>query len=105
MALRECGFDVDFIASSASWGCEKPSREFFERLIEVAKIPAFEIAYVGDRLDNDVLPAVKAGLTAVFVRRGPWGRVHAKRAEIVRAHVTVDALAEIPEALANLTRG
>ena len=102
MALRECGFDVDFIASSASWGCQKPSLEFFERLIEAANSPAFEIAYVGDRLDNDVLPAVKAGLTAVFVRRGPWGRVHAKRAEMVRAHVAVDALAEIPEALANL---
>ncbi len=105
MALRECGFDVDFIASSASWGCEKPSPEFFERLMETARIAAFDVAYVGDRLDNDVLPAVEAGLMAVFIKRGPWGRVHAKRPEIAQAHIIVDALAELPEALANFALG
>ena len=34
-----------------------------------------EVAYVGDRVDNDVLPAAAAGLVAVHVRRGPWGRL------------------------------
>jgi FMN phosphatase YigB (HAD superfamily) len=34
------------------------------------------IAYVGDRVDNDVLPARAAGLTAVHIRRGPWGLLH-----------------------------
>ena len=36
---------------------------------------ADELAYVGDRVDNDVLPAAAAGLVAVHVRRGPWGRL------------------------------
>ena len=31
-----------------------------------------QVAYVGDRLDNDVLPAKVAGMFAVFLRRGPW---------------------------------
>jgi FMN phosphatase YigB (HAD superfamily) len=31
------------------------------------------VAYVGDRVDNDVLPALAAGMRAVWVRRGPWG--------------------------------
>jgi FMN phosphatase YigB (HAD superfamily) len=40
------------------------------------------IAYVGDRLENDVLPARNAGMVAIFIQWGPWGRVHAKRPEI-----------------------
>jgi FMN phosphatase YigB (HAD superfamily) len=31
------------------------------------------VAYVGDRVDNDVLPAMAAGMRAVWLRRGPWG--------------------------------
>ena len=99
--LRQCGSDVDFIASSVRWGCEKPSQAFFERLIETAGAPASETAYVGDRLDNDVLPAAEAGLIAVFIKRGPWARVHVRRAEIVRAAIVVDTLAELPDALAH----
>jgi FMN phosphatase YigB (HAD superfamily) len=101
--LQHCGFDVDFIASSARWGCEKPSPAFFERLIETVGAAAAETAYVGDRLDNDVLPAAKAGLVAVFVKRGPWARVHARRAEIARAAIVVDTLAELPAALTGFT--
>jgi HAD superfamily hydrolase (TIGR01549 family) len=56
-ALRHVGVPADFVASSSRWGVEKPSAAFFERVIEVAGRPAAEIAYVGDRLDNDVLPA------------------------------------------------
>ena len=103
--LRQCGFDADFIASSAGWGCEKPSQAFFERLIETVGTPACETAYVGDRLDNDVLPAAAAGLIAVFIERGPWARVHARRAEIARAAIVVPTLAELPDALANPALG
>ena len=31
-----------------------------------------EIAYVGDRTDNDVLPAADAGMRPILIRRGPW---------------------------------
>ncbi len=31
---------------------------------------------MGDRVDNDILPALDAGLVAVHVRRGPWGLLH-----------------------------
>jgi len=61
-----------------------------------------EIAYVGDRLDNDVLPALAAGMKAVFVRRGPWGWMHAERPEIERAHIRLDSLLDLPDRLAAL---
>jgi HAD superfamily hydrolase (TIGR01549 family) len=64
---------VDFVASSERFGVRKPQPEFFMRLVDELERPADEIAYVGDRVDNDVVPALAAGMVAVHVRRGPWG--------------------------------
>ncbi len=61
---------VDFVGSSEGWGVEKPDAGFFAHIVEEAGVPAEEIAYVGDRVDNDVLPALAAGMTAVRIRRG-----------------------------------
>ena len=58
--------------------------------------------YVGDRVDNDILPAVEAGMIAVFIRRGPWGFLHAQWPEAQRAHLRIDSLTELPEALDRL---
>jgi HAD superfamily hydrolase (TIGR01509 family) len=68
---------VDFVGSAARWGVSKPEPAFFTRLIEEAGVEPEKIAYVGDRVDNDILPALAAGLVAVHVRRGPWGLLHA----------------------------
>jgi FMN phosphatase YigB (HAD superfamily) len=75
--LNELGVHADLIASSEEWGVAKPAPGFFDRLVEAAQLPPGDIAYVGDRLDNDVLPAIAGGLVGVFVRRGPWGARHA----------------------------
>jgi FMN phosphatase YigB (HAD superfamily) len=98
-ALGALGLPVDFIASSARWQVEKPSPEFFARVVDAAGVTAREIAYVGDRIDNDVLPAVGAGMMAVFIRRGPWGVLHATRADVAQAHLRIESLAELPDAL------
>ena len=71
--LRE---HVDLVGSSARWGVEKPAPAFFERIVFECGVSADEIAYVGDRVDNDVEPALAAGMVAVHVRRGPWGHLH-----------------------------
>ena len=89
---------VDFVASSERWGVEKPAHAFFERIVAEVDAPPAEIAYVGDRVDNDVLPALAAGLLAVHLRRGPWGLLHEPPPEALR----VDSLAELPDALASL---
>ena len=98
-ALAEAQVPADFIASSARWGVEKPSPEFFSKVVAAAGVPAAEIAYVGDRLDNDVLPAGEAGMTSVFIRRGPWGFIHAGWPEAARADHRIDSLAELPALL------
>jgi FMN phosphatase YigB (HAD superfamily) len=99
--LRQVGVKADFIASSSSWGVEKPSPAFFDCVVEAAGRPAAEIAYVGDRLDNDVLPARAAGMTAVFIRRGPWGIVHSSWPEVAEADVRLESLADLRAALEN----
>jgi HAD superfamily hydrolase (TIGR01549 family) len=97
--LGSLDLGVDFIASSSSWGLEKPDPRFFQKIIEVTKLSPSEIAYVGDRLDNDVLPAVQVGMKAVFIRRGPWGFIHARRPEVARADARIESLAELPGVL------
>ena len=47
-----------------------------------------EVAYVGDRVDNDVLPAAAAGLVAIHVRRGPWGMLQPTPPEATSASTT-----------------
>jgi len=97
---RAVDLPVDVIGSSAGWGVRKPSSAFFERVVEEAGFVASEVAYVGDRVDNDVLPAASAGLVAVHVRRGPWGMLQPTPQE---AALGVDDLASLPAALASLS--
>jgi FMN phosphatase YigB (HAD superfamily) len=93
--LRE---HVDLIGSSARWGVEKPAPEFFERIVEESGHPAAEIAYVGDRVDNDIGPAIDAGMLAIHIRRGPWGHLFDAPP---RAFRILD-LSELPEAIAGV---
>jgi HAD superfamily hydrolase (TIGR01549 family) len=101
-ALAACGFAADFIASSARWGVEKPSPAFFARVADAAGRPPGEIAYVGDRLDNDVLPALAVGMAGIFLLRGPWAHIHAGHPEAARASARISGLAALPEVLAAL---
>jgi HAD superfamily hydrolase (TIGR01549 family) len=102
--IRTLGLAVDFVASSARWSVEKPDPAFFRRIVAEVALPPGEIAYVGDRLDNDVLPAIAAGMIGIFLRRGPWGVVHAAWPEAAEASLRLDGLSELPDALARFLR-
>ena len=86
---------ADFVGSSVGWGVEKPAPGFFRRIVAETGVDPGEIAYVGDRVDNDVVPALAAGMVAVHLRRGPWGYLHEPPPEALRAA----SLVEIPELL------
>lgn len=73
--IRELNLPADIIATSDDWGVSKPCVEFFYKLVEVSGHLPREILYVGDRLDNDISPAVRAGLATAWLRRGPWGLI------------------------------
>ncbi|HEX4929288.1 MAG TPA: HAD family hydrolase [Gaiellaceae bacterium] len=88
----------DLIGSSERWGVEKPAPEFFERIVAESGFAAAEIAYVGDRVDNDIRPAIDAGMLAVHIRRGPWGYLFDAPPRAFR----ILGLSELPEALAGV---
>ncbi len=101
-ALTRLGVPADYIASSGGWGVSKPDPRFFDKVREAAGVPADQIAYVGDRVDNDVIPSRAAGMTAVFLRRGPWGWMHEERPEIEQAHLRLRTLHGLADALERL---
>lgn len=73
--LRNLQLPTDILGTSDSWGASKPSLAFFERLIAEAGVAAERILYVGDRVDNDLRPAIELGINAAVIRRGPWGHI------------------------------
>jgi HAD superfamily hydrolase (TIGR01549 family) len=102
-ALAGLGLPLDLVGSSAGWGVEKPDPRFFARIAMELDLPAADIAYVGDRLDNDVRPAAAAGMQAIFIRRGPWGWIQQPTGSPPEAALAIESLAELPEALARLS--
>src|SRR5438128_10465647 len=56
---------------STYWPRRRSASMYARKLVEVSGYRPDEIAYVGDRLDNDIAPAAAAGLFTVWIRPGP----------------------------------
>jgi HAD superfamily hydrolase (TIGR01549 family) len=98
--------DVDLIGTSDDWGASKPDPEFFVRVAEAVPFAPGEILYVGDRMDNDVLPAARAGMLTALIRRGPWAHIQWHTEDAVRLPtMRVDSLTELPERIAKINAG
>lgn len=96
--LRSLDLPTDFIATSDDWGVEKPSPEFFAKVVEAAPCAAEQIIYVGDRIDNDVAPAKQAGMRTAYVERGPWGWILRDKQEVTDlSDWKIRDLTELPE--------
>jgi HAD superfamily hydrolase (TIGR01662 family) len=74
--LRFLGVRADVMGMSSEMGVHKPAPEFYvEALRRMGDPPPTDVAYVGDRLDNDINPAAAAGMRAVWIKRGPWAAI------------------------------
>ncbi len=51
--------------------------------------------YVGDRVDNDVVPAHDAGLRTCWLTRGPWGHLQ-DLPDDVEPDLVLEGLGELP---------
>ncbi|MFL1430257.1 MULTISPECIES: HAD family hydrolase [unclassified Nocardiopsis] len=101
-ALEVMGLGVDGVGISDIWGVKKPQPEFFDRALDLAAaarpgITAGEVLYVGDRVDNDVLPARRAGMATALLRRGIYGYRHAASPDAGRADIVADDLHAVAE--------
>ncbi|MEX1072565.1 MAG: HAD family hydrolase [Chloroflexota bacterium] len=103
--LRALGVDADVIAMSEEMGVAKPSPEFFTRTLELIGSPGpGSVAYVGDRVGNDVLPATAAGMRAIWIRRGPWGVIE-QLPDGMEPALVVNSLAELADRIGEAWRG
>ena len=93
--LQALGVAPDLMAMSGEWNVHKPAPEFYERVLREMDADASDVAYVGDRLDNDVRPSAAAGIRPVFLRRGPWGVIGDGRGDPPPGTLVVDSLTEL----------
>ena len=85
-----CSSDVEVAAA-------KPFDRFYQRVIEVAGVPASEIVFVGDRLDKDAIGPCNAGMRAILVdsRRPPT----AAPEHLVDGTFVISQLAQLTEVI------
>jgi len=94
--LRRLGIEAEVMLMSEEMGTMKPDPSFFSAALESLGWPdPGAVAYVGDRIDNDVVPSSAAGMRAVWLRRGPWGVVPREAPQ--EAALVVDTLLELTE--------
>lgn len=61
---------IDVVAASAELGVSKPDRRIFTYALEQAGCKPEESVMIGDRLDNDILPAKEIGMKTIWIRQG-----------------------------------
>ncbi|WP_262286650.1 HAD family hydrolase [Micromonospora sp. MA102] len=99
-SLRALDLPVDVIGTSHGWGVAKPAPAFFAHVIRASGGEASSILYVGDRPDNDVRPAMAAGMKTCLIRRGPWGHILDMPAVAAQCLFRIDSLDELPSLVA-----
>ena len=89
---------ISVVAASAELGVAKPDPAIFTYALEQAGCAASEALMVGDRLDNDVIPAKALGMKTAWVRQGLAVYQQVVR-EDEQPDYTVDCLSGLKEIL------
>lgn len=82
------------VIASAEEGVSKPDPRIFEIALERAGCKAENAVMIGDRIDNDVVPAKKMGMKTVWIRQGGGGLWQLQGPE-QQPDFTVDNLGEL----------
>ncbi|WP_181847470.1 HAD family hydrolase [Thalassospira profundimaris] len=90
---------IDWLSSSARLKCKKPDPAFFHAIVDQTGYAPENIVYVGDRLDNDIYPALENGLQAVWLLRGPWSFAQWHENGVPDGICAIKSLAELPALL------
>ena len=89
---------IDIVAASTELGVAKPDRAIFDKALEMAGCKAQEAVMIGDRLDNDIIPAKKLGMKTIWIRQGFAIYQNLRNAEEQPDYI-VDGLAELKKIL------
>ncbi|MDE7294078.1 MAG: HAD family hydrolase [Oscillospiraceae bacterium] len=93
--LEESGIRqyIDLVIASAEEGVAKPDRRIFEIALERGGCKPSEAVMIGDRIDNDIVPAKLLGMHTIWVRQG-FSKYWKISSEIEKAEAVVDSLEE-----------
>ena len=87
---------IDLVIASAEEGVAKPDLRIFQIALARADCKPEEAVMVGDRIDNDIIPANKIGMTTVWIKQGFGSYAEPKTVEEQPDYI-VNSLAEITE--------
>ena len=85
---------IDLVVASAEEGVAKPNKEIFEIALNRAGCKPEQAIMIGDRIDNDIVPAKKLGMKTIWVKQG-FGKYWNITSKEEKADYEVDSLAEI----------
>lgn len=85
---------IDLVISSAEENVAKPDLKIFQLALYRANCLPQNAVMVGDRIDNDIVPAKALGMRTVWVRQG-FGGLATPKNEFETADLTVENISEI----------
>lgn len=85
-------------------GLSKPDVRFFLNILHETGLPADRAVMVGDRLDNDILPAQLLGMKTVWVKTGVHAMLEPREPREIPDCI-IDSPARLAEAVATVTAG
>lgn len=85
---------IDPVIASAEEGVAKPDERIFEIALNRADCTPEQAVMIGDRIDNDIVPAKKLGMKTVWVKQG-FGRYWNITGDEERADYEVNNLSEL----------
>lgn len=89
---------IDLVIASAEEGVSKPDKRIFEIALERSGCKPENAVMVGDRIDNDIVPAKQIGMKTIWVKQGVGGFWNVT-GENERADYEVENLSDILEIL------
>jgi HAD superfamily hydrolase (TIGR01549 family) len=100
--LEALALAADACSTSEDLGVSKPDPAFFTEVLRLAEVDhPGQVLYVGDRVDNDILPAQALGLRTCWLQRGPWGQLQELPADAEEPHLVLEGLGELPTLLSD----
>ncbi|MBR2408780.1 MAG: HAD family hydrolase [Lachnospiraceae bacterium] len=87
---------IDIVVASAEEGVAKPDKRIFEIALERADCKRSEAAMIGDRLDNDIVPANELGMYTIWMKQGNWSHATPKK-RLEYPDWTIRSLEELKE--------
>ena len=85
---------IDLVIASAEEGVAKPDLRIFQIALDRANCKPEKALMVGDRIDNDIVPANKIGMKTIWIKQG-FGKYCELKTEIEQPDYTVESLNEL----------